>query len=407
MGHYHQLLPDTIRQVLVSGYAIKGQSTLEFSNRFLMMAPAAHELPEFLPLIRQIRGHGGVLIITVIGIEQIQLIILRCLMLDVLTVEDHPQGHVPRFKTQLFFEELDFWSNGVPSFAFLDMGAQADPTPEGHLDSKSRFVLLKELNYRFEEECGVHSEIQSIGLSQRLTNLRKDLAQESKAGLAVMNVTGAVSYPKDMARLSEVGHDRIVAGNPAIMRIISSQGSGNVFPGREHGTIDIQCQSAKRQFTDHSGYDFRIQILKPQVGFPGKTLQPSTQCPRTRKTNQSTESFENRIPIQIQNMAKPLGPYDEEAQEDSDHTGYSEIADQAGTVHIGSYQPIELDDSKIPDQQLQSSVGCEVSFGEFDPEISVDSLVNICFPSSHSLWPFVLVMVFVVNSIKPQRKAFF
>jgi hypothetical protein len=328
-------------------------------------------------------------------------------MLDVLAVEDHPQGHVPRRKTQLLFEELDFWSNEVPLFAFLDMGAQADPAPEGHLDSKSRFVLLKELNYRFEEECGVHSEIQSIGLSQRLTNLRKDLSQESNAGLAVMNVTGTVSYSKYMARLSDVGHDRIVAGNPAIMRVISSQSSGDVFPGRDHGTIDIQRQSTKRQFSDHSGYDFRIQILKPQVGFPGKTLQPSTQSPRTRKTSQSTESFKNRIPIQIQNMAKPLSPNDEETQEDPDHTGYSEIADQTGTVHIGSYQPIELDDSKIPDQQLQTGIGCEITFGKGKTKITIDTALNFCFPSSHLMWPFVAVLFFSSLTFIPQRKAFF
>jgi hypothetical protein len=315
--------------------------------------------------------------------------------------------YTPGFQTKPFFEELDFASNTVPSFTFLNMFPQTDPAPEGHLDGISSSSFFKELNYRFEEECGVHSEIQSIGFSQSCVNLSKDPSKEPKAGLAIMDVTGAVPYPKNMACLSDVGHDGIVTGYSTLMRVVPPQSTRDVLPCREHGTIDIQGQGTERQLSDHSGYDLSIQGLKPLVGFTGKTLQPSAQRPWARKTSQSTESFENRIPIQIQNMAKSLGAHDDEAQKYPNHTGYTEIAYQACTVHIGSDQPIEFDDSEIAYQQLQTGIGREVTLGKGKTKITIDTALNLCFPSSHCMWPFVVVLLFLSIAFIPQRKAFF
>jgi hypothetical protein len=106
-------------------------------------------------------------------------------------------------------------------------------------------------------------------------------------------------------------------------------------------------------------------------------------------------------------MAKSLCTDHDQSNEQSKHTRDAEVAGQDRTAQERTDQPVELNGPEISSQQLQSGIGGEVCFREFDSKISVDSAMNIGFPSSHSMWPFVLVMVFVCNSIKPQRKAFF
>jgi len=106
-------------------------------------------------------------------------------------------------------------------------------------------------------------------------------------------------------------------------------------------------------------------------------------------------------------MAKSIGTDHDQSNKQSKHSRDAEVTGQARIVQERADQSVEPNGPKVPDQQFQSGIGSEVGFREFDLKISVDSAMNICFSSSHNLWPFVLVMVFVCNSIKPQRKAFF
>jgi hypothetical protein len=226
-------------------------------------------------------------------------------------------------------------------------------------------------------------------------DLGKDIFEESKATLSIMDITRSVPYAQDMAGFTDMGRDRIIAGDLSLMRIISPLGSPYLETCRKDRSIYVKSKRAERKPFEHPGYNLRIEILETLESRDRETLQPSTHRTGTRKPSQSTESFKYGIAYQMQNMVKPFCPDKGQTQEQSQHTCNAKISCQSRMPHTGTDQAIQVYGTEIPDQELQPSVGCEVCFRELDTKISVDSAANFCFPSSHCLWPFVLVMVFV------------
>src|SRR5271165_5662646 len=75
-----ELLPGAVRRVGHRRHRMEGQTALELRDGLLVIAAAGHEIPQVGQRVVQIAGDRRVLIVPIIGIEQIELEVLRRLM---------------------------------------------------------------------------------------------------------------------------------------------------------------------------------------------------------------------------------------------------------------------------------------------------------------------------------------
>src|SRR2546428_11686987 len=85
---------------MISGNHVESEFTLELSEGLLLRSAAGAEVPQRLRREREIGGDGGVLEVAVVGRKQIELVILRALVMNPLAVDHHPQIEVPRLQLE-------------------------------------------------------------------------------------------------------------------------------------------------------------------------------------------------------------------------------------------------------------------------------------------------------------------
>ena len=90
-----ELLPGTIGVVIVCGNGIETESGLEFPYGFLVQAATCHETPERAQLEGEIGGHRTVFEGAIIGIEQVQLVVLAGGMHDAFSKDGNVESTFP------------------------------------------------------------------------------------------------------------------------------------------------------------------------------------------------------------------------------------------------------------------------------------------------------------------------
>ena len=73
----HELLPGPVPGVALGGDAVKGQPGLQLRDRLLMVAAPAREVPQIPHGQGEIACYRRILVMPVVGVAQIQLIVLR------------------------------------------------------------------------------------------------------------------------------------------------------------------------------------------------------------------------------------------------------------------------------------------------------------------------------------------
>src|SRR5438128_6339037 len=95
VGEDAELLPGAVGAVMAGRDDVEGELALEFGDCLLLGAPAADEGIERRQRQRQVGGDGVVLEVPIVGGEEIELEVLRTLVLNVLAVDHDPQAEVP------------------------------------------------------------------------------------------------------------------------------------------------------------------------------------------------------------------------------------------------------------------------------------------------------------------------
>ena len=311
--------------------------------------------------------------------------------MNLFPIDHHTDSHPPRLDVQRFLESADLSVHPLPTFAHRDQALKINPLPEGNLEGISGLLSFHEPENRLGKERTVHAEVQPIAGTERLDDLPEDVPEESDRRFSIMDIPRTILNTEKVARLSQVGGDRIVTRHLPMVRVVSAEGTFHRQSRREYRTIHIAGERTNRQGKNDSGDDFRIQATESfHVGFR-ESLQPATDRLATRKLGQRTKPANEGIAAKEIYMSKSSSSHEKESQKKPNHRYHVEIPRQGWARKMPSKGPVQLNFPEITVDQLKSGVGSQASFREFDSQFSIDSASQIGFSLSHRLWPFVEV----------------
>src|SRR5208282_737561 len=95
MGEDGELEPGAVGPIVIGGHHVEGKLALEFGEGLFLRAAAGGEVPQHLWGEAEIGRHRGVFEVTVVGGEQVELVILRALMMNPFAVNHDPQLQSP------------------------------------------------------------------------------------------------------------------------------------------------------------------------------------------------------------------------------------------------------------------------------------------------------------------------
>jgi len=129
-----ELLPGAVGAVVPGRDNIQGELALELGQRLLLGAPATDEGVQGWPVQGHVGGDGGVLEVPVVRGEEIELEVLRTLMVDVLAVDHHAEPEVPRGDVEIVEEAGDVRGDGQPVLPSGGQLLEGQPAPVADLD---------------------------------------------------------------------------------------------------------------------------------------------------------------------------------------------------------------------------------------------------------------------------------
>ena len=194
---------------------------LELGQHLLVSAASAHEVPQRLEAEGVVGGDGGVLPVAVVGIEQVELVVLGTFMANPLAVDGDAHEALPGFQPQRGVEAFDLGGDVLPATALVDQRLEPDPLVERHLDRVAGPALEPGEDFgpekrAVEPHLGHHA-------FELMAGLRPQIAQERQAGLAVVDVAGPVLHPQQVTGLRQMRGDRVVALVLPVMRVITAR----------------------------------------------------------------------------------------------------------------------------------------------------------------------------------------
>lgn len=129
------------------------------------------------------------------------------------------------------------------------MCCKSRPFQKGHLDGIRSLVLVEPVDHILLEKVAIHTESQGVGVSQALFYLGKHILCKPDGGTAVIHIAGTVVRNKKMTTVGQVGGDRMVTGDFAMVRIISTAGAADAFSGAHDRAVHVDRQfSGAQQF---------------------------------------------------------------------------------------------------------------------------------------------------------------
>lgn len=390
MGDGDELLPGAVGSVAAGGNAVERKLAFEDTDDFFMFAAAGHEVPDAAWRPGETGGYGAVLVVAVVGVEEIELVVFTRTMQDTLSIDDDAERHAPLLNGQGDLEASHSRGEALPMVACLDDRGEVESSPERHLDAISCIAGGQQENDGIEEKGPVHTEIQAISPLAGFLDLPEDISQEGEGGLAVVDITGAIFHPQNLTGLGEVGGDGIVAGNFAVMRIIAPEGS---FNGQARGydrSIDIDGESAKREHFDRPANDLGIECLETSDRYTLEMPEPAAESTQTRKPGQSAESLDEKISAKkVEVPQSPTADY-QEPERNPYHGDDTEVTGQRDAPKVKANHIVETNRAQIANEKLESGVGTQAPFGKLDMKIVLDMSDQRGFSISHSMWPFVV-----------------
>ena len=134
MRQHAELEPGAVGAVVIGGYHVESKFALEFGNGLFLGAAAGSEVPQGARGEGKIGRHRGIFEVTVVGGEEVELVVLGARMMYALAVDHHPQLQSPDRQSQLGLEAINIRRDGGPARLDGDQGFDPGPLNEGDLD---------------------------------------------------------------------------------------------------------------------------------------------------------------------------------------------------------------------------------------------------------------------------------
>ena len=241
-----------------------------------------------------------------------------------------------------------------------------------------------------QEKGSVHAEVQAVPPLPSSLDLPEEISQERKGGLAIVNIPRAILHAKDLSGLGEVGSDGIVAGDFAVMRVESPEGSLNGKPGGDDRSIDIDGECTKRERFDRTADDLSVDRLETSDRCAREVPEPTAESTQTRQPGQSTEPLEEKIAAKEVEVTQSPTTDDQESQHNPDHGDGTVVAGQRDAQKVTANPIVEANGAQVANEKLEACVGTQARLGELDVKIVLDKSAQRGFSISHSKWPFVV-----------------
>ena len=207
MSQDADLLPGRVGAVVMGGNGIQGPLAFEFGECLLLGSSSGHEIPQRGGTECQVGAHRRVLKVAVVGIKQIQLVVLPAFMMHSLSVDDHPKGLFPSRDWKRYFKESHPLRQTLPTTALPDQRQKAQPFKERNFDRIARPFSFQKLKDLPLEKGPVHAKLQRQTSSQPYSQIVDQIAQEACGSLGVVDVAGPVLDSQNVSGLSQMRED--------------------------------------------------------------------------------------------------------------------------------------------------------------------------------------------------------
>ena len=143
---------------------------------------------------RQVGRDGVVLEVPVVRREEIELEVLRALVLDMLAVDHHAQAEVPLRDVEVVLEAGHAGGQGMPVPALGGQLLEGQPAPVADLDGVGAAPGGEQAEHIRLEKRGIHAELERHAPAQAARGRRRsDPAQKRRGLLGVVHVARAGS----------------------------------------------------------------------------------------------------------------------------------------------------------------------------------------------------------------------
>src|SRR5208282_621997 len=188
--------------------------------------------------------------VTVIGGEQVELVILRALMMNPFAINHDPQLQSPDRQLKPGLEAIDIASDRRPPRLCGDQGFHPGPPTQGYFDRVEAPQAVEQLEQILLEKGRVHAEFQRQRAPQARANFADQFAHEALRALGVVNVAGTVLEPEDLSGLCQVGEQWVVTGVLGMMRVKTACGPGHFTTGTDDGAVKVDRQTPQFELLD-------------------------------------------------------------------------------------------------------------------------------------------------------------
>src|SRR5215467_6131298 len=315
------------------------------------------------------------------GGEQIELEVPGTLVLDVLAVDHHTELKIPLGNVEVMKEPCDVRRHREPALSRGRELFEGQPAPVADLDGVRTALGGQKTQHVPLEEGGVHAELQRKAPAEGSPQAVDNLAEKPRGLLGVVHIARPVLHAQDVARLGEVGQQRVVAGIFPMMRIEPAEGPAHGGPCADHRAIEVDRQPGQGQPLDGVDDEGMIKLDEWGQGRLRELAQPVADRARCGDPGQPAEARDERIAGDIAQVLQPAGAHVEQRQ---DEQGQAAAPVVPSRVRTGGAQPAwHLVLPQIAAEQLQPAVRGQFLLDKLDVQLPLDQSAQARYAQSH------------------------
>ena len=137
-----------------------------------------------------------------------------------------------------------------------------------------------------------------------------------------------------MTTVGQVGGNRIVTGDFAMMRIIPTAGAADAFARAQDGAVHVDRQFSCAQQLDLMGNNVGVEGFQGLQTLVGKPSQKCAHAAGRRQIRQTAEPLQQRISFQEIQMSQPTAAHHQQSQYNTGKTHHTEVAAKAHTAQV-------------------------------------------------------------------------
>ena len=262
----------------------------------------------------------------IVGIKQVELIVLRGPVVDLLPINGHGHGDLPRRLRTRHGEAGHAGRHRDPGGGVPDVALQIQPAIERDFDGIAHVAALQPPQHILPKKRPIHAKPQPGPAGAQPRQLGPQGAQERQACLPIVDVARPVLDPQDVCRLGQVRHDRVVAGHLPLVRVVAPRGPFDLQPGRHHDAVHIDRPGAQPQRGQQLTHDGRVEHLEAGDRAHREMPQPPTQRARGRHHAHVPEPLEDGVVRDVGHVAQAPAADGHQPDQHPHHRHHAEVA---------------------------------------------------------------------------------